>query len=389
MRGTSRLAEARAPCRRRSSRRWRAPHQTSCRSCGRSACRSAHWRSTRKPSAPKRSRRSSRRFASTIGCAGPTSRKPPSSGRSTCHPRSIAPSNHASPRGRGVCQHARNPPDGMMCSQGMDSCRVCLSNLSEMDRAAMEGIQIYELKRMDLRGATVIDGFPSVGLVSSIVANYLINALNLTQIGIMDSIYFPTVALVRDGQPMNPVRIYAGPKVDDRDQIVVFISEFQPPPNLIKAIAATVLDWAQDARCNLLVCPEGLIVDAREDEGERQVEVYGIGSTDKAMDMIRKNGITVFEEGVITGVAGVLLNEGRKRDFDVITLLSEAHPDYPDARAAARAIEIIDKLLLHTELDARPLYEEAERIEMQLKSIHHQTEAAKKPTEPARPNMYG
>src|SRR5947208_1817192 len=212
---------------------------------------------------------------------------------------------------------------------------------------------------------------------------------NLVQIGIMDSVYFPTVALVRDGQPMNPVRIYAGPKMDDRDQIVVFISEFQPPPNLIKGIAATVLDWAQDARCNLLVCPEGLIVDAREDDGDRQVEVYGIGSTDKTMDMIRKNNITVFEEGVITGVAGVLLNEGRKRDFDVITLLSEAHPDYPDARAAARAIEVIDKLLLHTELDAWPLYEEAERIEQQLKNIHHQTEVAKKPSEPARPSMYG
>src|SRR5437660_554665 len=146
----------------------------------------------------------------------------------------------------------------------------------------MEGIQIYELKRMDLRGATVIDGFPRVGLVGSIVANYLINAPNLVQVG-----------------------------------------------------------------------------------------------------------ITVFEEGVITGVAGVLLNEGRKRDFDVITLLSEAHPDYPDARAAARAIEVIDKLLLHTELDARPLYEEAERIELQLKNIHHQTEVAKKPSEPARPSMYG
>jgi predicted ATP-grasp superfamily ATP-dependent carboligase len=51
---------------------------------------------------------------------------------------------------------------------------------------------------------------------------------------------------------------------------------------------------------------------------------------------------------------------------------------------------VIDKLLLHTELDARPLYEEAERIEMQLKSINRQTEAAKKPsTEPARPSMYG
>src|SRR5438094_8914304 len=152
----------------------------------------------------------------------------------------------------------------------------------------MEGIQIYELKRMDLRGATVIDGFPSVGLVSSIVANYLINALNLVQIGIMDSVYFPTVALVRDGQPMNPVRIYAGPKMDDRDQIVVFISEFQPPPNLIKGIAATVLDWAQDARCNLLVCPEGLIVDAREARGERPRALHALGPAEHATHQTRK-----------------------------------------------------------------------------------------------------
>src|SRR3989304_10284953 len=158
----------------------------------------------------------------------------------------------------------------------------------------MEGIQIYELKRMDLRGATVIDGFPSVGLVSSIVANYLINALNLTQIGIMDSIYFPTVALVRDGQPMNPVRIYAGPKQDDRDQIVVFISEFQPPPNLIKAIASTVLDWAQDARCNLLACPDGLIVDgqASDEEEDRQVQGYGIGSAGQTPGVLRGNPVT-------------------------------------------------------------------------------------------------
>ncbi len=253
----------------------------------------------------------------------------------------------------------------------------------------MDGIQIYELRRMDLRGAVVIDGFPSVGLVSSIVANYLINALGLVQIGIMDSTLFPTVSLVRDGEPMNPVRIYGGPKAPDRDQLVVFISEFQPPPNLIKGIASTVLDWTQDQKCNLLVCPEGLIVDTELAEPDRQVEVYGIGSTDKAMSMLRKNSVTLFEEGVITGVAGVLLNEGRRRDFDVITLLSEAHPDYPDARAAARVIEVIDKLMLHTELDARPLYEEAERIELQLKSIQHQTEAAKKPPGPVRPSMYG
>ena len=261
----------------------------------------------------------------------------------------------------------------------------------------MEGIQVYELKRMDLRGAVVIDGFPSVGLVSSIVANYMINALGLQQVGIMDSVYFPTVSLVRDGQPMNPVRIYAGPKKDDKtDQIVVFISEFQPPPNLIKSIAATVLDWAQDQRCSLLLCPEGLIVDTEEakegqvPEEERPVPVYGIGSTERTMELLKRKNVEIFEEGVITGVAGVLLNEGRRRDFDVITLLSEARPDYPDARAAAHVIETIDRLLPHTPLDARPLYEEAGRIETQLKDIHHKTDRAKQPAKlPTRPSMYG
>src|SRR2546430_1782106 len=297
----------RAPCKPPSWRRWHAPPPTSCQSCERSASRSARWTSKRKPNGPRTSPGCSRRFTSTTECAGITSQKPRSSERSTCRPRSVAPSESccAVPawslstrtkfsRWSDVFSgHALVP--GMFKKPVRDGPR------------RMEGIQIYELKRMDLRGATVIDGFPSVGLVSSIVANYLINALSLTQIGIMDSVYFPTVALVRDGQPMNPVRIYAGPKVDDHDQIVVFISEFQPPPNLIKAIAATVLDWAQDARCNLLVCPEGLIVDAREDEAERQVEGYGVGSTDKAMDMIRQNDITVFEEGVITGVDRLVL----------------------------------------------------------------------------------
>lgn len=254
----------------------------------------------------------------------------------------------------------------------------------------MEDIHIYELKKIDLRGATVIDGFPSVGLVSSIVANYVINTLELEQIAIMDSVYFPTVSLIREGEPMNPVRIYAKPKHNEESNLVVFISEFQPPPNLIKKIASTVLDWAQDQKCTLLVCPEGLIVDREEGMGfNKDIAVYGIGSTEKASSVLQKHEIMIFEEGVITGVAGVLLNEGKKRDFDVISLLSEAHPDYPDARAAAHVIETIDKLLLHIQLDAQPLYEEAERIESQLKVIHRQTESAKKPPVPSRPSMYG
>ena len=104
--------------------------------------------------------------------------------------------------------------------------------------------------------------------------------------------------------------------------------------------------------------------------------------------LVLENGLQEFTEGVITGVAGVLLNEGKRRDFNVATILAEAHPDYPDARAAARVIEMINKFLLHIELDVKPLYDEAGRIESQLKLIHKQAKEVKPPTQHS-PAMYG
>lgn len=283
----------------------------------------------------------------------------------------------------------------------------------------MSDISIYELKKTNLRGATVIDGFPSIGLVSSIVANYLVNALELEQIGIMDSNFFPSISLIRNAQPLNTVRIYASERVrgsdeEDVDQIVVFISEFQPPPNLIKPISAAILDWIQEQRCSRLISPEGLVIERpdedmveEEEEGKekekateeeeandieakiRNLELFGVGSTPTARSLLDKHDISPFVEGVITGVAGVLLNEGKRRDFDVISLLAEAHSNYPDARAAARIIEVLDRLVLNIHIDSKPLYKEAEAIELQIKSIRSQAKTSKVMKAPPSPRMYG
>jgi uncharacterized protein len=271
---------------------------------------------------------------------------------------------------------------------------------------AGEDIKISMFKKADLRGATVIDGFPSVGLVSSIVANYIVKVLNLEQIGVLDSEFFPALSLVRRGEPLDTVRIYAGQRVgteSSHDQIVVFISEFQPPPNLIRSIAGAMLDWVQAEKCKVLYSPEGLVIEREgqpaeggiPDEGmaekvpvapPKDIETYGIASTHVGRKLLEDNNIKLFQEGVITGMAGVLLNEGRRRDFEVISLLAEANPAYPDARAAAKVIETLDKLILHIRLDSAPLYDEAGVIEAQIKTVQKQTKAPK--ATPA-PHMYG
>jgi uncharacterized protein len=256
-----------------------------------------------------------------------------------------------------------------------------------MDR---NDIKIHEFKRMDLKGATIIDGFPSVGLVSSIAANYLIKVLDMEHIGIMDSVHFPTVSLVRNATPLSPVRIYAGQKGKSGDQIVAFISEFQAPANLIRPISYTMVDWAEEQKCKMIVSPEGLVVDPElRDSAEISDTVFGIASTVRGRELLKQHGIQSFEEGVISGVAGVLLNEGRKRDFDVITLLAEAHPDFPDAKAAALVLESIDDLLLGVDFDAKPLFEEAQRIETHIKDIQKQALPKRDGPAAPRPDMYG
>ncbi len=258
-------------------------------------------------------------------------------------------------------------------------------------------VRIYEIKRVDVEGAIVLDGFPSVGLVSSIVANYLIDTLEMEQIGIVESPSFPTVSLVRDGKPQHPVRIYSGTPPQGRngrgaDRIVAFISEFQPPPNVIHPLATAILNWVQEQRCGLLVSPEGLVVEPAPGTKEHrrptkvpEVRVYGIASTRRAQELYIEPNVTPFMEGVITGIAGVLLNEGRRRGFDVLTFLAEANPEYPDARAAAKIIETINHILLRSALDPEPLIHEAERIEQQLLTIQRSAQEHPRPERPATP----
>ncbi len=262
----------------------------------------------------------------------------------------------------------------------------------------MNGIDIIDIKEMNLKGAYVIDGFPSVGLVGSIVANYLVSFLKLEQIAMVDSVYFPAISLVRDELPLAPVRVYAGAFGNKgQEKIVVFVSEFQPDPDILKTLAITMMDWAEDHKCKMMISPEGLLTrekserieamargakdlelaayetpipSPKKEKGNGTMTVYGVASTASARQMLKQNDVKPFENGVISGLAGVLLNEGVARDFDVATLLSEAHVDYPDARAAAAIMTVIDRLLLHVELDLKPLLKEAALIEETLKEIH-------------------
>jgi uncharacterized protein len=279
----------------------------------------------------------------------------------------------------------------------------------------MGDIEIYEYRRLDLRDSFILDGFPSVGLVSTITASYIVAALDMELIGIMDSVYFPTVSVVREGEPHHPVRFYAGDLEGpdgDWTRLVVFLSEFQPPSNLIKMICNSMLDWAQEQKCSCLLSPEGLVIeneatqapevelDEEEEENgatplvpqmpqlNSDKQVYGISSTGSGRERMNAATIPVFPEGLISGIPGVLLNEGKKRNFEVTCLLAEARDNIPDAREAATIIEKLKEIIPYFEIDLGPLYAEADLLEAKMRGFQKVTKPGGKSTAPM-PSMYG
>lgn len=252
-------------------------------------------------------------------------------------------------------------------------------------------VTIHEFEDFDYQGAKVIDGFPSVGLVSTIAANYLIDMLKLKQVGIVDARHFPTLSVVHNGEPLNPVRIYAGTHTDGKGQelkLVVFISEFQPAPHLVRPIADAMMEWTQDVGGDMVISPEGLVLEEEEEYSIDDVEVYAIGSTPETRELIEERKVAQFSHGIITGVSGVLLNIGKRERFPVIGILAEAHANYPDARSAATVIETMGKLL-GLEINVEPLYKEAEGFEKQIMALRKQAESMDRRTPTHSPSMYG
>lgn len=251
-----------------------------------------------------------------------------------------------------------------------------------------DDVVIVEFVETDLTNATVIAGFPSIGLVSTIIANYMIDAFSLKQIGALECPHFPTLSVVHTGEPLSPVRIYAG-TVESGEKVVIFVSEFKPKPHLINSISNVIMDWVKQKGCKMVISPEGMVVEGQNAEMTDTVNAYAIGSTDHAREFLQTQDVPIFKNGIIAGVSGVLLNKGKHENLDVVSILSEAHPNYPDARAAASAINVIASLL-HANINVGPLYEEAERIEKQLQKFHKQAKPMTTgATQIPQPCMYG
>lgn len=246
----------------------------------------------------------------------------------------------------------------------------------------MAEVEIRTFKEVDLKGGTVVAAFPSVGLVSTITATYLISMLRPDQVCALDSPSFPSLSMVYAKKPKFPARVYASTD----PLLAVFICEMPLPMSTHRPVADALLRWAKEHGIRQIVPLEGLPGDV-DTPAAAESPVWGVGSTDRARAELDRVKIPQLETGMITGVTGVLLNEGRWRKSDVIALLAEARIGMPDARAAVSLVRALDELLPEIEIDLKPLQDQARELESHLHRLKQQAEPVV-PAEPIPAQMY-
>jgi uncharacterized protein len=67
-------------------------------------------------------------------------------------------------------------------------------------------VQIRNIKKdrkLIVKGGTVIDGFPSGGLVNAIASEFLIRTVGMELVGVVDSAEFPALSIITNSIPQD------------------------------------------------------------------------------------------------------------------------------------------------------------------------------------------
>ena len=252
-------------------------------------------------------------------------------------------------------------------------------------------VKIELEKDIDLSNAMVIEGFPSVGVISTIATSYLVKALDLEYVGSINYPGAPNAAVIIDGIPLPPLRIYArtGPCGPDSKcgKLVVMYSESAIPQEVMSDVSKAILDWCEEKECGLIVSFEG-IPTVRTLNGD-EVGVYGIGSTDPMLKLIDRYKIEKVQNGVVMGISGLLLVQSRKRNQGVLCILADADPRFPDSNGAVKLIEVVDALIPQHKIDPEPLRRDAEALEASIREAMEQASKSAGQSPEVPRSMYG
>jgi uncharacterized protein len=219
----------------------------------------------------------------------------------------------------------------------------------------------------DVKDAVVLEGSPELGLIGNILGWLLVEELKMKQIGYIDSKDFPPLAVLYKGIALHPFRIYS------TDGIVLFLSDFIIPPTVSYDMSNAIVDWMEKNNSKELITFNSRVVMEKSDS------VAAAANSEDALKRLGDLDLPILPFGNVNGLSGSLLTRTATKDIPASCLFAEVLNQYPDPRAAASLVNVLNKML-NIEVNAEPLLKEADEIEDRLKELANRVQ--KEPESP-------
>jgi len=201
----------------------------------------------------------------------------------------------------------------------------------------------------------LVQGFPGVGLVGTIATEFLLDHLDVEQIGKVNLEEMQAVVAVHNNKLVDPFGVFYNKKYN-----IVIVHAITATQGLEWKIADFVVEIAKKLQVKEIVSVEG--VGGQEEKSN----LFYFSENKKKSDKLNNLKIEPLKEGIIMGVTGALL---LKADHIPITcFFAETHSNLPDSKAAAKVIEGLDKYL-GLKVNYKPLLAQAEDFEKKLQGI--------------------
>ena len=196
----------------------------------------------------------------------------------------------------------------------------------------------------------MLASWPGVGNVSLIATRYLVEKLNLAEIGEIEASAFfePTSIAVRDNVIETPCfpecKFYYWQDAQSDRGLVLFIGEEQPNSKGHELVGC-VLDVAQKLKVDRIYSCAAAVTRIHHSE---EPKVWGVATKSGLLDELRKHDVILRGNLRIAGLNGLILGMARERNLEGICLLGEV-PSYAthiaNPKASLAVLRVLVKML--------------------------------------------
>jgi predicted ATP-grasp superfamily ATP-dependent carboligase len=210
------------------------------------------------------------------------------------------------------------------------------------------------------KGKKLIQLFNGSGMIGSVIGSFLVDQFHMKYKGYFSSRLIPAYAVIKDGIPDNPVRLF------ENEDFLLLLCDVSLSKNDVSPFVVQLYDWYDENEISEVIIFGGVPLENKIERVTIPTYVTYVGT--EMGKLVADKNLPLKEKGSIFGSIAVSQLESVKRKKQSLAILAECIPFIPDYAAAAKIVEVFNKTF-DLDLATDTLWEEFESLKEQLELV--------------------